>query len=197
VSMETHTMPTHPTTHSFPHCPAPPDWALEQHPTMTASQFAISTLRWRHATALSGMMNSKPLGREGAGVPVRVKLSCPRKGRVRFAYAPPDTRLTGPGVRVKVNRIIAAWKGDKRFTALSKRAAQLKKAGNNAEQIVAAITAEFGPPATLEPLRDAPQPFHVYGWVAVTRYGGWVEGTLLVVVSHRQEIFTIIILSHE
>jgi len=98
---------------------------------------------------------------------------------------------------VKVNRIIAAWKGDKRFTALSKRAAQLKKAGNNAEQIVAAITAEFGPPATLEPLRDAPQPFHVYGWVAVTRYGGWVEGTLLVVVSHRQEIFTIIILSHE
>jgi tRNA-splicing ligase RtcB len=55
---------------------------------------------------------------------------------------------------------MAPWKGDKRYTALSKRAAQLKKAGNNAEQIVATLSAEFGPPATPAGLRDeAPQAY--------------------------------------
>jgi tRNA-splicing ligase RtcB len=64
---------------------------------------------------------------------------------------------------MKPHLLIAPWKGDKRFTEMAKRAAALKKAGQRAEEIVAAITAEFGPPAQLARLRDAPQPFHVYG----------------------------------
>ncbi len=64
---------------------------------------------------------------------------------------------------MKPNQLIAPWKGDKRFTEMAKRAAALKKAGHSAEQIVAAITSEFGPPAQLARLRDAAQPFHVYG----------------------------------
>ena len=66
---------------------------------------------------------------------------------------------------MKPHKLIEPWKGDKRFTAMAKRAAALKKAGQSAEEIVAAITAEFGPPAQLERLRDAPQPFRVYGEV--------------------------------
>ena len=66
---------------------------------------------------------------------------------------------------MKPHEIIAAWKGDKRFTAIASRAAALKKAGNTAEAIVAAITAEFGAPATLLGLRDTPAPFQVFGTV--------------------------------
>jgi tRNA-splicing ligase RtcB (3'-phosphate/5'-hydroxy nucleic acid ligase) len=66
---------------------------------------------------------------------------------------------------MKPNQLLAPWKGDKRFTAMAKRAAELKKAGRRAEEIVAAIIEEFGAPAQLERLRDAPQPFHVYGEV--------------------------------
>ncbi len=64
---------------------------------------------------------------------------------------------------MKPHKLIEPWKGDKRFTEMAKRAAALKKAGQDAEQIVAAIRAEFGPPHELERMRDAPQPFHVYG----------------------------------
>jgi tRNA-splicing ligase RtcB (3'-phosphate/5'-hydroxy nucleic acid ligase) len=64
---------------------------------------------------------------------------------------------------VKPHQIIAPWKGDKRFTDIAKRAAALKKSGQHAEQIVAAITAEFGAPRQLERLRDTPQPFQVIG----------------------------------
>ncbi|MBC8077870.1 MAG: RtcB family protein, partial [Chloroflexales bacterium] len=66
---------------------------------------------------------------------------------------------------MKPHQLIAPWKGDKRFTHMAKRAAQLKKAGSDADAIVAAITAEFGAPPTMERLRDAPQPFTVYGTV--------------------------------
>jgi len=66
---------------------------------------------------------------------------------------------------MKPHQLIVPWKGDKRFTEIAKRAAALKKAGQNAEQIVAAITAEFGAPRQLERLRDTPQPFHVIGEV--------------------------------
>jgi tRNA-splicing ligase RtcB len=66
---------------------------------------------------------------------------------------------------MKPHQLIAPWKGDKRFTAMAKRAAQLKKAGSSAEAIVAAITDEFGPPPAFERLRDAPQPFAVFGTV--------------------------------
>lgn len=68
---------------------------------------------------------------------------------------------------MKPHLLIAPWKGDKRFTDMAKRASALKKAGQRAEEIVAAITAEFGPPAQLARLRDAPQPFHVYGQIGV------------------------------
>ena len=66
---------------------------------------------------------------------------------------------------MKPTQLLAPWKGDKRFTAMAKRAAALKKDGQNAEAIIAAITEEFGPPAQLEQLRDAPQPFQMYGKV--------------------------------
>src|SRR5215510_1301348 len=64
---------------------------------------------------------------------------------------------------MKPHELIKPWKGDKRFTAMAKRAAALKKAGSSADEIVAAISAEFGPPPQIARLRDAPQPFSVYG----------------------------------
>lgn len=64
---------------------------------------------------------------------------------------------------MKPHQIIAPWKGDKRFTALAKRAAKLKKKGQTAEQILATITAEFGAPVAPGRLRDSPQPYQVYG----------------------------------
>jgi tRNA-splicing ligase RtcB (3'-phosphate/5'-hydroxy nucleic acid ligase) len=68
---------------------------------------------------------------------------------------------------MKPHKLIEPWKGDKRFTDMAKRAAALKKAGRSAEEIIAAIRAEFGPPHELERMRDAPQPFHVYGEIGV------------------------------
>lgn len=68
---------------------------------------------------------------------------------------------------MKAHQIIAAWKGDARFTAIAQRAAALKKAGESEEAIRAAITAEFGAPATLPGLRDTPAPFTVFGTVGV------------------------------
>lgn len=64
---------------------------------------------------------------------------------------------------MKAHQIIAPWKGDKRFTAIAKRAAALKKDGSDTNAIIAAITAEFGPPFTLAQLRSTPQSSHVYG----------------------------------
>jgi tRNA-splicing ligase RtcB len=66
---------------------------------------------------------------------------------------------------MKPHLLIAPWKGDKRFTEIAKRAAALKKSGSSAEEIVAAITQEFGAPAQLAQLRGEPQPFRVYGEV--------------------------------
>src|SRR5262245_15888926 len=66
---------------------------------------------------------------------------------------------------MKPHKLIEPWKGDKRFTAMAKRAAELKKSGHGAEEIVATITAEFGPPRELERLHDAPLPFSVFGEV--------------------------------
>lgn len=66
---------------------------------------------------------------------------------------------------MKSHKLVEPWKGDKRFGEMLRRAAALKKAGTSAEAIVQAITAEFGPPAALATLRDAPQPFVVYGEV--------------------------------
>ena len=47
---------------------------------------------------------------------------------------------------MKPPEIIHAWKGVPRFGEMARRAAALGKAGQDAAQIVAAITAEFGPP---------------------------------------------------
>jgi tRNA-splicing ligase RtcB len=66
---------------------------------------------------------------------------------------------------MKPHEIIAPWKGDTRFTAIAGRAAALKKAGRDREAILAAITAEFGPPARLERMRDTPAPYRVFGTV--------------------------------
>jgi tRNA-splicing ligase RtcB (3'-phosphate/5'-hydroxy nucleic acid ligase) len=68
---------------------------------------------------------------------------------------------------MKPHLLIAPWKGDKRFTQIAKRAAALKKSGKLAEEIVAAITEEFGRPAQLARLRDAPQPAMIYGKVGL------------------------------
>lgn len=64
---------------------------------------------------------------------------------------------------MKPHQLIEPWKGDKRFTEIAKRAAALKKAGHGAEQIVAAITGEFGSPPVLARLHELPRPFQVYG----------------------------------
>lgn len=66
---------------------------------------------------------------------------------------------------MKPNQIIAAWKGDKRFTAMATRAAALKKQGVAVEQIQAAIAQEFGPPPEIASLREEPQPYRVFGEV--------------------------------
>ncbi|NOK58730.1 MAG: RtcB family protein [Chloroflexi bacterium AL-W] len=66
---------------------------------------------------------------------------------------------------MKVQKLIAHWKGDKRYTNIARRAAVLKKSGHDAEAIMATITVEFGEPAQLARLRDTPQPFRVYGEV--------------------------------
>lgn len=64
---------------------------------------------------------------------------------------------------MKPHKLIEPWKGDKRFTAMAKRAAALKKAGSDDAEIVAAIEAEFGAPPQIAKLRDTPQPLKVYG----------------------------------
>ena len=66
---------------------------------------------------------------------------------------------------MKPHQIIAPWKGDKRFTDIAKRAAALKKAGQDVDGILAAITAEFGAPTALLGLRDEPAPYRVFGTV--------------------------------
>ena len=75
---------------------------------------------------------------------------------------------------MKSNVLLAPWKGDKRFTAMAKRAAALKKQRHTAEQIVAAITAEFGPPPAKERLRDRPAPLTIVGQVGVDIEGAAV-----------------------
>lgn len=68
--------------------------------------------------------------------------------------------------KMKPNQILKPWKGDKRFTQMSARAAALKKAAQDDAAILAAIEAEFGPPAAPpDTLRDAPAPLFVCGEV--------------------------------
>ena len=66
---------------------------------------------------------------------------------------------------MKVNALLRPWKGDKRWTQMSGRAAALKKSGVHASDILATLEAEYGRPEPLQTLRDAPAPFRVYGEV--------------------------------
>ncbi len=64
---------------------------------------------------------------------------------------------------MKVNTLLRPWKGDKRFTQMSRQAAAWKKAGQTDAEIVTALEAEYGRSEPVAGLRDAPAPFHVYG----------------------------------
>lgn len=64
---------------------------------------------------------------------------------------------------MKTNKQIEPWKGDKRYTAIAARAAALKKAGHKPDAILAALSEEFGAPATQARLREQPQPAAIYG----------------------------------
>jgi tRNA-splicing ligase RtcB len=64
---------------------------------------------------------------------------------------------------MKVNMLLRPWKGDKRFTLMSRQAAAWKKAGRTEPEILAALEAEYGRSEPVQTLRDAPAPFRVYG----------------------------------
>ena len=66
---------------------------------------------------------------------------------------------------MKVNTLLRPWKGDKRWTQMSGRAAAMKKAGVAEPEILAALEAEYGRSVPIQTLRDAPAPVHVYGEV--------------------------------
>jgi len=66
---------------------------------------------------------------------------------------------------MKVNTLLRPWKGDKRWTQMSRQAAALKKAGSTEAEILAALEAEYGRSEPAQTLRDAPAPFQVYGEV--------------------------------
>ena len=64
---------------------------------------------------------------------------------------------------MKVNALLRPWKGDKRFTQMSRQAASLKKTGRTEAEILAAIEAEYGRSEPVQTLRETPAPFQVYG----------------------------------
>lgn len=64
---------------------------------------------------------------------------------------------------MKPDKIVAAWKGDRRFSAIAKRAAALKKAGKTADEILAAVNEEFGAKPELQRIAETPKPFKIYG----------------------------------
>ena len=64
---------------------------------------------------------------------------------------------------MKVNTLLRPWKGDKRWTQMSRQAAALKKAGVAEPEILAALESEYGRAGPVRTLRDTPAPFHVYG----------------------------------
>ncbi len=76
---------------------------------------------------------------------------------------------------MKPHELLAPWKGDKRWTAMAKRAGQLKKSGSNAEAIVATITAEFGAPPEMTKLRAKAEPFRIYGEVGTDIDSGAID----------------------
>ena len=64
---------------------------------------------------------------------------------------------------MKVNTLLRPWRGDKRFTQMSRQAAAWKKAGRTEPEIVAALESEYGRSEPIPALCETPAPFQVYG----------------------------------
>jgi len=64
---------------------------------------------------------------------------------------------------MKPHEICAAWKGDKHFAKIAKRAAELQKKGQQPPAILATLQAEFGSPPVVARLREVAQPLRIYG----------------------------------
>ena len=64
---------------------------------------------------------------------------------------------------MKINTLLLPWKGDKRYTQISGRAAALKKSGADSPAIVTTLEAEFGTAAPLDGLRETALPAFVCG----------------------------------
>jgi tRNA-splicing ligase RtcB (3'-phosphate/5'-hydroxy nucleic acid ligase) len=71
--------------------------------------------------------------------------------------------------RSGVHTVVADWQASPQFAMIARRAAQLAKADQSHEAIRAAITAEFGPPASKLGLRPEPAPYTVFGTVGQTQ----------------------------
>ncbi|MBI2941319.1 MAG: RtcB family protein [Chloroflexi bacterium] len=65
----------------------------------------------------------------------------------------------------QAHELVAAYKESPRFPEIARRAAQLAKAGESAEAILAAVAAEFGKAAEIARLRDDARPLRIYGEV--------------------------------
>ena len=64
---------------------------------------------------------------------------------------------------MKVNTLLRPWRGDARFTEMSRQAAAWKKAGRPEADILAALEADYGRAAPRTVLADAPTPLYVCG----------------------------------
>ena len=80
---------------------------------------------------------------------------------------------------MKLNVLLKPWRGDKRFTAIAKYAAALKKSGSKDLQIVAQVEAEFGKPTELARINEQPQPYKAYGQIGVDIEAAALEQLLL------------------
>ncbi len=64
---------------------------------------------------------------------------------------------------MKVNALLRPWKGDKRWTEMSRQAAALKKNGQSDTEIVARLKEAYGCAEAVAALSDIPAPFYVCG----------------------------------
>ncbi len=66
---------------------------------------------------------------------------------------------------MKLQPILAPWKGDKRYTHIAARAAQLAKSGVRGDALTMQLTTEYGKPAAKAILHMEPQPYNVFGTI--------------------------------
>ena len=66
---------------------------------------------------------------------------------------------------MKLQPLLKPWKGDKRFTQISKEAAALKKAGRGEAEIAVELGRAFGLPEARLAMRETAMPFRIYGEV--------------------------------